>query len=201
VASGRRVGYAACRPPGHHAGPDFYGGYGFLNNAALAARALRAAGGRVAVLDVDYHHGNGTQEVFYREPLVQYVSLHADPDWAYPYFWGRADERGAGAGEGSTRNFPLRSGTEEPAYLEALEEAGRTVAAFGPDFLVVSLGVDTFEADPVGDFRLPRDAFARIGERIGRLRVATAVVQEGGYSVDAIGACVLRFFEGLLGSL
>ncbi len=199
VAAGAALSYAACRPPGHHAGPDFYGGYGFLNNAALAAAALRKQAPRVAVLDVDYHHGNGTQEIFYEDPSVLYVSVHADPDWAYPYFWGRPDERGAGAGEGATRNIPLALGTGEPDYLSALDEAVVTIASFGAGCLVVSLGADTFERDPVGTFALSFDGFARAGEKIGRLRLPTVVVQEGGYSVEEIGRCVTRFFEGLRG--
>ena len=198
VAAGAAAAYAACRPPGHHVGRDYYGGYGFLNNAALAASALLARGGRAAILDVDYHHGNGTQEVFYEDPRALYVSLHADPDWAYPYFWGRADERGAGAGEGTTCNLPLPLRTAQPEYLAALEEAARAVASFAADWLVVSLGTDTAEGDPVGTFALPVDAFGRMGERVGRLRLPTVVVQEGGYSIKAIGSCVTRFFEGLL---
>ncbi len=199
VAAGAGVAYAACRPPGHHSGPDFYGGYGFLNNAALAAASLAAGGARVAVIDVDYHHGNGTQEIFYRDPAVLYVSLHADPDWAYPYFWGRADEHGAGAGEGATRNFPLALGSREAAYLAALDDAVRVASAFAADRLVVSLGTDTFAGDPLGTFGLGVDSFARIGERIARLRLPAVIVQEGGYNVAEIGRCVRRFLEGLLG--
>jgi acetoin utilization deacetylase AcuC-like enzyme len=199
VAAGAPLAYAAIRPPGHHAGPDFYGGYGFLNNAALAARALLPSRDRVAILDVDYHHGNGTQEVFYEDPHVLYVSLHADPDHAYPYYWGRADETGAGPGVGSTRNFPLPLGTAEPEYLAALDQAIATVRAFAPGALVVSLGTDVYEGDPVGTFALSFGAFARIGERMARLRLPTVVVNEGGYSLSGIGTCVRRFFDGLSG--
>jgi acetoin utilization deacetylase AcuC-like enzyme len=199
AAAAAPVAYAACRPPGHHAGRDFYGGYGFVNNAAVAARALASAGARVAIVDVDYHHGNGTQDVFYADPRVLYVSLHADPDWAYPYFWGRADETGAPGAEGATRNLPLPLDTDGDSYLAALDDALRTVASFGPDVAVVSLGTDTFTGDPVGTFALQRDSFAGIGERVARLRRPVAVVQEGGYDVESIGGCVRRFFEGLLG--
>jgi acetoin utilization deacetylase AcuC-like enzyme len=149
-------------------------------------------------VDVDYHHGNGTQDIFYQEPRVLYVSLHADPDWAYPYFWGRADERGGAAGEGATRNFPLPLGTDEAAYLAALDDGLRTVGSFAPEALVVSLGTDTFAGDPVGTFGLGVDAFAAIGRRVARPRRPTVVVHEGGYNVKEIGRCVCRFFEGLL---
>jgi acetoin utilization deacetylase AcuC-like enzyme len=136
VAGGEPAAYALCRPPGHHAGPSYYGGFCFLNNAAVAARALTALG-RVAVLDVDFHHGNGTQEVFWEDPAVLYVSLHGDPDVHYPYFMGGADETGAGAGTGTTRNFPLPDGTGDAAYLAVLELACEVVDGFDPAVVVV----------------------------------------------------------------
>ncbi|HET9552774.1 MAG TPA: histone deacetylase family protein [Anaeromyxobacteraceae bacterium] len=197
VAEGERSAYALCRPPGHHAGRGTYGGYCFINNAALAAQHLRDAGfGRVAVLDVDAHHGNGTQEVFWERADVLFVSIHGTPETEYPYFLGWGDERGAGAGEGFTRNFPLprRAGWAE--YEPTLDAALDVVAGFAPDALVVSLGVDTFEGDPVGPIALGREHFPLIGRRLASLRLPTVVVQEGGYAVDDIGANVV----GVLGA-
>ena len=187
VVGGARAAYALCRPPGHHAGPGYYGGFCFLNNAAVAARALGRLG-KVAVLDVDFHHGNGTQEIFWTDAGVQYVSLHGDPDVHYPYFTGGADETGADAGAGTTRNFPLPDGTGDEEYLAALELACEAVDGFGPDVLVVSLGFDTFKADPIGGFRVTTQGYAAIGERIAQLGRPALVVQEGGYAIDALGA-------------
>ena len=154
VAAGAPAAYALCRPPGHHAGPGYYGGFCFLNNAAIAARSL-ARLGRVAVVDVDFHHGNGTQDVFWEDPEVLYVSLHGDPAGHYPHFTGAADETGGGAGTGTNRNLPLPDGTGDDAYLAALGEAMAVVAGFDPATLVVSAGFDTFAGRP--DRRLPGD--------------------------------------------
>jgi acetoin utilization deacetylase AcuC-like enzyme len=195
VAGGARAGYALCRPPGHHAGPGYYGGFCLLNNAAVAARALRRQG-RVAVLDVDFHHGNGTQEIFWEDGEVLYVSLHGDPAVRYPYFTGAADETGEGPGRGANRNFPLPDGTGEAAYLAALEAACDTVAAFRPVTLVVSLGFDTFERDPLGTFRLTTDSYARIGDRLAQLALPTLLVQEGGYALDALGPNAVALLDG-----
>lgn len=192
---GERAVYALCRPPGHHAGRDLYGGYCYLNNAAVAAACLGREG-RVAVLDVDYHHGNGTQDIFYESGRVLVVSIHGDPDRAYPYFSGFAEERGAGAGEGFNRNFPLREGVEETEYLAVLAEGLGVVGGFSPRFLVVSTGVDTFRDDPLGDFNLSVDAFARVGARIAGAGLPTLFVQEGGYQVQEMGTCVANLLEG-----
>ena len=191
VAEGERSAYALCRPPGHHAGRSTYGGYCYLNNAALAAQALRDRGhARVAVLDIDYHHGNGTQDIFWERDDVLFVSIHGDPATEYPYFLGYADERGAGAGEGFTRNFPLPRGTGWDSYRAALESALDAIARHGAQSLVVSLGVDTFEGDPISSFQLGRRHFPLIGERVAALGLPTVLVQEGGYAVAEIGDIV-----------
>jgi acetoin utilization deacetylase AcuC-like enzyme len=200
VRGGERAAFALCRPPGHHAGARFAGGYCFVNNAAVAAEWLRMNGaGRVSVLDVDYHHGNGTQAIFYGRGDVQVVNIHADPLVEYPYFLGHADERGVGAGEGANLNLPLPHGTDFGAWSEALEAGCRAVAAFAPDLLVVSLGVDTYKGDPISQFRLDTADYPRIGARIAGLGLPTLFVMEGGYAVEEVGANavgVLQGFEG-----
>ena len=188
--------YALCRPPGHHAAADGFAGYCYLNNAAIVAQAWVDAGARVAVLDVDFHHGNGTQQIFYARDDVMFTSLHADPAEDYPYFLGFADEKGWGAGEGFTRNFPLPAGTEGTAYLAALADACAAITHFAPDALVVSLGVDTALEDP-DSFRLTGDDFTGIGRAIGALRVPTVVVQEGGYSLEVIGRNVVNVLRAI----
>ena len=198
VAGGERSAYALCRPPGHHAGRAMFGGDCFLNNAALAAQRLRDAGmDRVAVLDVDYHHGNGTQDIFGERDDVLFVSIHGDPDTEYPFFLGHADERGTGAGEGFNHNFPLPRGTDWARYSATLDEALRRIAAYTPQALVVSLGVDIFEGDPISSFRLGAGDFPELGARIAALDLPTVLVQEGGYAVAEIGdnvAAVLGAF-------
>lgn len=195
LADGAEAAYALCRPPGHHAGPGYYGGFCVLNNAAVAARALGRLG-RVAILDVDFHHGNGTQDVFWEDPAVLYASLHGDPAAHYPYFTGAADEVGEGPGRGATRNFPLPDGTGDDAYLRALEAAAEVVAAFRPTVLVVSLGFDTLAGDPIGAFRLTVDGYRRVGRLLAGLGLPTLLVQEGGYALDALGACALAALDG-----
>lgn len=198
VAEGAARAFALCRPPGHHAASAAMGGYCYLNNAAIAAQWLVDRGAsRVAVLDVDYHHGNGTQQIFYARGDVLFASLHADPRVEYPYFLGHADERGEGPGEGRTRNYPLPHGTAWDAYGAALDDACGHVKAFGPDVLVVSLGVDTYEHDPISRFRLRTDDFLRMGERIGALGRPTLVVMEGGYAVDDIGVNAVNVLSAL----
>jgi acetoin utilization deacetylase AcuC-like enzyme len=187
VADGdARVAYALTRPPGHHAAADSFGGYCYLNNAAIVAQAWCDRGARVAVVDVDYHHGNGTQQIFYDRDDVMFVSLHADPAFEYPFFLGFARERGWGAGEDCTRNFPLPAGTTWREYGPALEAALAAVRRFGPDGVVVSLGVDTAleEADT---FCLVADDYRRLGAALAALAVPTVVVQEGGYCLDVLG--------------
>ena len=196
VLGGDRAAFALCRPPGHHAGADYLGGYCYLNNAAIAAEAAAAAGKRVAILDVDYHHGNGTQDIFYTRGDVLFVSIHADPVMDYPFFWGHADETGDGDGEGATLNLPLPRGTDFAAYLSALDVALERIAAFSPGLLVVSYGADTYAGDPISHFRLERSDYLTLGARIAGLGLPTAIVMEGGYAVDALGANVASFLEG-----
>jgi acetoin utilization deacetylase AcuC-like enzyme len=197
VAAGERAAFALCRPPGHHATPDNYGGYCFINNAAVAAEAFRRGGAaRVAVLDVDYHHGNGTQAIFYRRPDVFFASLHAAPEQDYPYFSGYADEAGEGAGEGFNANYPLRQGTRWDGYGAALDHAIRRVEGYGPDALVVSLGVDTFEKDPISKLKLRSEDYIRIGEAIARLKRPTLFVMEGGYAIEELGLNTVNLLQG-----
>jgi acetoin utilization deacetylase AcuC-like enzyme len=199
VASGAvRQAFALCRPPGHHAGADYYGGYCYLNNAAIAARAAAARGmGPVAVLDVDYHHGNGTQDIFYEDGEVFFASIHADPRTDFPYFWGHADERGAGAGEGANLNLPLPRGTGWSTYEAALGTALEAVAAFGPRTLIVSYGADTFAEDPISQFALTTDDMQAMGAMIGGLGLPSVTVMEGGYNVAELGRNVAAFIAGL----
>lgn len=198
VQGGEALAYAVCRPPGHHAGPDLYGGYCYLNNAAIAARHLTRCGAQVAILDVDYHHGNGTQLAFYDDPAVLYCSLHADPDEDYPFYWGTADEVGQGAGQGTNRNWPLPVGTAGREYLAALDEALAVVGRFAARYLVVSAGLDTLEGDPEGGFRLTTDDVREVGRRIGALGMPTVVVQEGGYAVGRLGDNAVAFLQAVM---
>ena len=188
IVQGERAAFALSRPPGHHAGADFFGGYCFLNNAALAAQYLRDQGvERVAVLDLDYHHGNGTQAIFYDRPDVFFASLHGDPLTEYPFYLGHADETGSGAGQGANLNVPLPRGTGYARWSEALEVALRAIDAFGAEALVVSLGVDTFARDPIAGFTLQSDDYRRMGERLQRQGLPTVLVFEGGYAVAEVG--------------
>lgn len=222
LLAGERAAYALCRPPGHHAAHDLAGGYCFLNNAAIAAHLLATAneeasdngvalelgdeplgGGlwsmrppTVAVLDIDFHHGNGTQAIFYDRSDVFFVSLHGDPDREYPFFLGFADERGAGAGEGYNLNLPLEKGVDDARYLAVLENALEAITAYSPRYLVVSAGFDTFGGDPLGDFQLTTGAFAHIGARIAQLGLPTLFVQEGGYAIEALGQNVVSLLMG-----
>jgi acetoin utilization deacetylase AcuC-like enzyme len=192
VRAGERAAYALCRPPGHHATVDSYGGFCYLNNAAIAARFLDAP---VAILDIDYHHGNGTQEIFYTDPSVLFCSLHAHPDDNYPYYWGAADERGADAGEGFNRNWPLPQRTDDARYLATLEEALTAIDGFRPRALVLSAGLDIAADDPLGGFRVTADGFRQIGQRIAALNLPTVIVQEGGYLLHRLGENALALLQ------
>ena len=197
IAAGERAAFALTRPPGHHAGADFFGGYCFLNNAAIAAQALRDAGvDRVAVLDIDYHHGNGTQAIFYERADVQFTSIHGDPHTEYPYYLGYADERGAGDGLGFNRNLPLARGTGFTKWRAALQTALQGIAAYQPDALVVSLGLDTFEGDPIAGFTLKSADYLRIGEDLARAGLPAVFVFEGGYAVSEVGVNAVNVLEG-----
>ncbi|HLF21306.1 MAG TPA: histone deacetylase family protein [Aestuariivirga sp.] len=199
VASGAGAAFALCRPPGHHAHDDLYGGYCFLNNAAIAAQAFRDAGAaRVAILDVDFHHGNGTQDIFYTRKDVLFCSLHGDPEQMYPFFLGHKDETGAGAGEGYNFNYPMPPGTAYGVWGRALEDACRKIKAYRPDVLIVSLGVDTFKDDPISFFKLTSADFKTYGARIAKLKLPTLFVMEGGYAVEAIGINTVNVLEGFL---
>ncbi len=198
ILEGAASAFALCRPPGHHAAAAAMGGYCYLNNAAIAAQHLRDRGlAKVAVLDVDYHHGNGTQQIFYGRDDVQYVSLHGDPGRAYPYVTGYADERGAGRGVGANLNVPLAAGTDDDGYLDALGGTLDAIATFGPGVLIVSLGVDTYHNDPISDLAITTDGFRRQGGLVADLGLPTVVLQEGGYDVDAIGDNVRAFLLGM----
>ena len=200
VLGGDRVAYGLCRPPGHHASRALYGGYCFFNNAAVVAQHLTSTtGSRVSVLDVDYHHGNGTQQIFYDRADVQFVSLHGDPHRAYPYLTGFSDEVGTSAGSGTTSNFPLPERTSDDGYLAALTAACEAIESFGPELLVVSLGLDTFVDDPIGDLALSADGFEASGALVARLDLPTVVLQEGGYAADELGENARRWLHGVAG--
>ncbi|NWF65349.1 MAG: histone deacetylase family protein [Chloroflexi bacterium] len=186
IVNGRRSAFALCRPPGHHAGRDYAGGYCFINNAAVAAHWLSKKG-KAAILDVDYHGGNGTQDIFYERNDVFTISLHGDPDFEYPHYTGFADETGAGAGAGFHRNFPLPQHTDDGSYLAALDEALKLIYGFDPQFLVLSFGADTFDGDPLGTFRVTREGFDEIGRKVAGLNLPTAIIMEGGYANAALG--------------
>ncbi|HZT56160.1 MAG TPA: histone deacetylase family protein [Burkholderiaceae bacterium] len=189
--------FALSRPPGHHAGADFFGGYCFLNNTAIAAQALRDGGAqRVAVLDVNYHHGNGTQAIFYARADVLTVSIHGDPRTEYPFFLGHADERGAGAGKGFNLNLPLPRGTDFTRWRAALRRGLDAVAAFGADALVVALGVDTFAGDPISGFLLRGSDYLQVGRDIAGAKLPTVFAFEGGYAVAEVGVNTVNVLAG-----
>ncbi|WP_299892476.1 histone deacetylase family protein [uncultured Ruegeria sp.] len=197
VLDGARSAFGLCRPPGHHAAIDQFGGYCFLNNAAIAAQHARDMGcERVAILDVDFHHGNGTQNIFYDRDDVLFLSLHGDPKDAFPHFLGYVEETGAGAGEGFTANYPMPPGTGYAAWKACLSDALASVDNYKPDLLIVSLGVDTYENDPISFFKLGHDDFIDYGRAIGALDLPTVYMMEGGYAVDEIGINVTNVLIG-----
>ena len=197
IATGARSAFALCRPPGHHAASDLMGGYCYLNNAAIAAQAFVDQGrGKVAILDVDYHHGNGTQSIFYHRSDVLFTSIHGDPAEEFPFFLGYADECGEGAGEGCTVNYPLPMGSTWEVWSAALEQACQRIAAHGAEVLVVSLGVDTYLDDPISQFKLDSPDYLSMGRRIAALGLPTLFVMEGGYAVEAIGVNAVNVLEG-----
>jgi acetoin utilization deacetylase AcuC-like enzyme len=202
VAGGERLAYGLCRPPGHHAARGMLGGYCFFNNAAIVAEWLRREAGhaRVAILDVDYHHGNGTQQIFWERGDVLYVSLHADPARAYPYYSGFASEAGSGEGAGRTQNFPLPAATGLDGYATALARGLEVIGTFAPDApLVLSLGFDTFERDPIGDLALRTADYHVLGAMVAGTGLSIVALQEGGYAIDAIGANARAYLSGLRG--
>jgi acetoin utilization deacetylase AcuC-like enzyme len=197
ILGGRRFAYALVRPPGHHAERRLFGGFCYFNNAAVAAHYL-SAHGRIAILDVDYHHGNGQQEIFYERSDVLTVSIHGHPNFAYPYFSGFDDERGTGQGEGFNLNLPLPEAVDGAVYRQALETALREIEAFRPLVLVVCLGFDPAKGDPTGTWSLTARDFEANGRMIGWLRLPTLIVQEGGYRTRTLGVNARHFFEGFL---
>ena len=192
VTNGEPSAFALCRPPGHHAGKDYAAGYCFINNAAVAANWLSSRG-KVAVLDVDYHCGNGTQDIFYERPDVLTISIHADPDFEYPYYAGYAEETGSEAGLGFHKNFPLQKGTDNTRYLSALEEAFSLIRDFAPDDLVISAGMDIYADDPLGKIRVTTEGIREIGKQISALDLPTVIVMEGGYNNEALGRNIISF--------
>jgi acetoin utilization deacetylase AcuC-like enzyme len=197
IQQGAHSAFALCRPPGHHAASDLMGGYCYLNNAAIAAQAFLDQGRKkVAILDVDYHHGNGTQSIFYSRRDVLFASIHGHPEAEFPFFLGYEDERGEGAGEGFNFNYPLAAGSGWDEWSAALEQACKQIQAYAPDVLVVSLGVDTFKDDPISQFKLDSPDYLQMGERLDRLGLPTLFVMEGGYAVEEIGINAVNVLEG-----
>ena len=181
VLNGERVAYALCRPPGHHAYADFGGGFCYLNNVAIAANYMASQLGRVAILDIDTHHGNGTQSIFYERDDVHFVSVHGDPNVLFPFYAGYADERGAGAGEGHNLNLPVPMKSEDPVWLEAVSKGMDSIKAYQPAALLVSLGFDPYKGDPSSDLAVSTEGFRAAGERIGAYQGPVVLIQEGGY--------------------
>lgn len=197
VLAGERTAFALCRPPGHHAGADYCGGYCHLNHAAVAAQFARGAGRqRVAILDIDYHHGNGTQDIFWTRGDVFYASVHADPARDYPFFWGHADEVGEGDWRGTTLNLPLAQGATLEPFRRAQAQALEAITRFAPDLLVVSFGADTWDGDPISHFALQTDDYATLARDIAACGWPTVICMEGGYAVDALGRNVASFLSG-----
>ncbi len=189
--------YALCRPSGHHAGPRVFGGYCYFNNTASAAELL-APHGTVAILDIDYHHGNGTQEFFEERNDVLTCSIHGDPRHEYPYFWGYRSEKGRGQAIGSNLNLPLPLGSGDEVFLAAVDRALRAIRRFAPAYLIVGAGFDTHADDPIGGLALTTGVYTEIGRRLGAMTVPVLICQEGGYNLDVLGECVLRFLTGFV---
>ncbi|HYG42956.1 MAG TPA: histone deacetylase family protein [Bordetella sp.] len=197
VAQNQGMAYALCRPSGHHAHRDRASGFCYLNSSAAAAQRLAQAYGKIAILDVDAHHGDGTQQIFYQRPDVMTLSLHADPAGYYPFYTGHAHERGYGSGHGYNLNFPLAHGSGSEAFLETLDNALVALRDYRPRALVLPLGFDTYKDDPISVLALDLDAYRHIGERVNGLGLPTVVVQEGGYLVEAIGPALDAFLQGM----
>ena len=199
LKNGERSAFALTRPPGHHASTDVFGGYCYLNNVANAAQWFVDQGLKPAILDVDYHHGNGTQSIFYRRSDVLFCSLHGDPSFAYPHFLGFADETGEGKGAGANLNLPMPMYTQWTVYAQALARALKRIEAFAPDVLLVSLGLDTFEDDPISRFKLTRQDYLRMGKAIAAAKLPTLFIFEGGYNLDALAEITVNVLEGFEG--
>lgn len=193
LLAGSPAAFALCRPPGHHAYRDRASGFCFLNNAAIAAETLRHLYAKVAIVDFDTHHGDGTQAIFYGRGDVFFGSTHTDPSAYYPHFYGYADEIGIGAGEGANLNLPLAQGSGDEAFVDANARLAVAVQGFGADALVISAGWDAHEADPLSKLKVTTDAYRHIGELWGKLGLPTLIVQEGGYSLSAIAEAAPAF--------
>lgn len=189
------VGYALCRPPGHHASSNLMGGYCYLNNSAIAAHYLSQKG-KVAILDIDLHHGNGTQEIFYSRSDVLTISIHADPRYKFPYYSGYENERGKSNGKGFNHNFPLPKNTNNALYQRVLLKTLKIISDYRPQYLIVPLGLDTFEKDPIGFFKLTTEYYNKVAKQIRKLNIPTVIVQEGGYNSKELGFNVLSFLTG-----
>jgi acetoin utilization deacetylase AcuC-like enzyme len=193
VLEGARAAYAACRPPGHHAFSDAASGFCILNNVAVAAEYARSSVDRVAIIDIDIHHGNGTQSIFYHRSDVLFVSVHRDPSEFYPFYAGYSDERGAGAGEGFNFNLPLPAGYDDAACLQALSAGVERTREFAPDLLFVSLGLDAHQSDPHGGGGMTTSGFAKAASLIDSIHVPKVVIQEGGYLSKDLGPALAAF--------
>ena len=195
--SDEKAVFSLCRPPGHHAALDMYGGYCFFNNAALAAQTLLDKGAkRIAILDVDFHHGNGTQDIFYKRDDVLFVSLHGRPEDEFPHFLGYSDEVGKGKGEGYNLNLPMPKGTTFETWRKALHQAMKRITEYAPDAIIISLGTDTFEEDPISSFKLKSEDFYTYGQDLAQLNLPTQFIMEGGYAIDAIGLNTVNVLQG-----
>ncbi|HUD44672.1 MAG TPA: histone deacetylase family protein [Patescibacteria group bacterium] len=197
ILNGEKICYSLCRPPGHHAEERSSGGYCYFNNAAIAANYLSSQG-RVAILDIDYHHGNGTQHFFYERNDVLYVSLHADPNLKFPYNSGFVDEIGKGKGEGFNKNYPLPLNISNIEYANILKRALKDIRDYKPNFLIVSAGFDTYEKDPIAGFALTIPFYKEIGQIISSLTMPKLIIQEGGYNIDDLGRIVVSFLKGFI---
>ena len=198
LLNGDKVAYALCRPPGHHAFSERAAGYCFLNNAAIAADYLTKDNKKVALLDVDVHHGNGSQDIFYSRSDVLFTSLHADPNTTYPFFWGYEEQTGSGEGEGYTHNVPLPIGTTDDQYHTALLPVLQKIRDYKADYLVISLGLDTYGGDPYKLFELKTECYRKMAQEISKLNLPTVIIQEGGYLCDDLGKNLIEFLEGML---
>ncbi|MGI9460956.1 MAG: histone deacetylase family protein [Alphaproteobacteria bacterium] len=200
IANGsEKMVFSLCRPPGHHATADMFGGYCFLNNAAIVAQYMRdQAAKKVAILDIDVHHGNGIQDIFYERNDVLYVSIHGRPQDTYPYFLGYDDENGKGMGEGANKNYPIAAGGKYDVWGQALIDGLQTIQDFGTEALIISLGTDAFEKDPIGPLKLTSDDFFTIGQTIANVSLSTHIIMEGGYAIKEIGINAVNFLEGML---
>jgi len=193
--------FALCRPPGHHASKDQYGGYCFFNNIAIAAERLIEKGAKkIFILDIDFHHGNGTQAIFYDRSDVFFTSLHGDPKEAFPHFLGHGNERGNGAGEGYNMNYPMQPGTSYAEWTKALDDAIEKIKSYNPDALLISLGVDTYEKDPISFFKLKSNDFFEVGNKIASCKLPTLFVMEGGYAIKEIGVNTVNLLKGFEGT-